>query len=196
MLIDILRHGEPVGGMRYRGRTDDPLSETGRQQMTEVIQHDVPWTHVITSPLQRCAKFATQLSNSHGLPLQTEPRFAEIDFGDWEGLRSEEIMQQDADRLQKYWNDPENNTPPNGEALVNFESRVLASWQEYANPVDNKHLLIVTHGGVLRIILSHVLSMPRTALFKTSVPYACLNRFELSVNTTQAQLIFHNGRLS
>jgi len=196
MFIDILRHGEPVGGARYRGRTDDPLSESGRQQLADVLQPKLPWTHIISSPLLRCAGFAKKLSIDHPLPLHIEPRLMEIDFGDWEGLSSKQIMQHDACRLKKYWNDPENNTPPNGESLADFETRVLSAWNELATHAEKKHLLIVTHGGVLRIILSHVLTLPRTALFNINVPYACLSRFELTTPTTQAQLTFHNGKLS
>lgn len=197
MLIDVLRHGEPVGGARYRGVTDDPLSETGWQQMTDAVNPNPspPWTHIISSPLKRCADFATQLSDTHQLTLHIEPRFAEIDFGDWEGLSSEQIMQHDAKRLKKYWQDPEHNTPPNGELLSDFESRVLMAWQEMLATEKYGHLLVATHGGVLRIIFSHVLAMPRTTLFNISAPYACLSRFEKPDATTSTQLVFHNGRL-
>lgn len=194
MFIDVLRHGEPVGGARYRGSTDDPLNETGRQQMASVLTDELPWTHIISSPLQRCVEFAKKLSYQHQLPLHIEPRLAEIDFGDWEGQTSKHILQQDAARLLKYWQDPENNTPPNGEPLAAFESRVLAAWNSNITH-DKEHLLIVTHGGVLRIILRHILSLPHSSLFKINIPYACLSRFEVLKDPAQTQLTFHNGQL-
>lgn len=202
-LIDVLRHGEPVGGARYRGITDDPLSEKGWQQMTDAIHFSsnnksVPWTHVISSPLKRCADFATQLGETHELELHIEPRLTEIDFGDWEGLTSQQIMAVNPERLTQYWNDPNIVTPPNGEALANFKSRVTTAWNkliiQHAS-TNKKHLLVVTHGGSLRMILSHVLNMPETALFNIDVPYACLSRFQHDSNKDSLQLIFHNGNL-
>lgn len=203
LLIDILRHGEPVGGACYRGQTDDALSETGWQQMTDAINlsstnKTAPWTHIISSPLSRCADFAHQLSETHQLELNIESRFAEIDFGDWEGLTSQQIMATDPDRLSQYWNDPSNITPPNGEPLAGFKSRVTAAWNDVLDQhasAHKKHLLIITHGGTLRIIMSHVLAMPLTNLFNVDAPYACLSRFQYDSDKHSSQLIFHNGNL-
>ena len=54
-LIDLLRHGEPEGGRAYRGHSiDDPLSETGWQQMWAAVGYHKPWEQIVSSPLQRC----------------------------------------------------------------------------------------------------------------------------------------------
>jgi len=188
-----MRHGEPLGGARYRGRTDDPLSPAGWQQMEAVNGPNPPWSHIISSPLQRCAAFATQLSQTHSLSLHMEPHFTEIDFGDWEGMTSQQIMAQDAQRLSAYWQNPATTTPPNGETLVAFESRVISAWQHLLAQHHHGHLLIVTHGGVMRIILRHVLEMPQHALFSVDVPYACLSRLRSIPHNRQPRLLFHNG---
>lgn len=207
MLIDILRHGEPVGGVRYRGTTDDALSETGWQQMADAVNSGttsqsienitIPWTHVVSSPLSRCADFAKQISEAHSLALSIEPRFAEIDFGDWEGLTSQQIMARDPERLSQYWSNPTDNTPPNGESLLHFKSRVISAWQDLLtqhSSSEKKQLLVITHGGTLRVILSHVLKMPNSSLFNFDVPHACLSRIQHQSNS-QSQLLFHNGKL-
>src|SRR3569833_5018 len=84
-VVELLRHGEPVGGTRIRGQSDDPLSERGWQQMWQAAGEAAPWQAIITSPLLRCAAFARALAERHGLPVQVEPRFKEIGFGAWEG---------------------------------------------------------------------------------------------------------------
>ena len=66
-IIDLMRHGEPVGGRRYRGQTDDPLSEKGWQQMWDAAGEFRGWQHIVTSPLQRCAAFADALQVSYGI---------------------------------------------------------------------------------------------------------------------------------
>lgn len=206
MLIDVLRHGEPLGGARYRGRTDDVLTEQGWQQMADAVKPTTPWTRIISSPLRRCADFATRLSEERQLELHIEPRLAEIDFGDWEGLTSQQIMDRDAERLLQYWNDPDTITPPNGEPLTTFKSRVASAWHDMRSQylsttntaIDHgkEHLLVVTHGGTLRMILSNILEMPHTALFTIDVPYGCLSRFQVQGDRAQSRLIFHNGRLT
>ena len=74
--IDLLRHGEPDGGVRYRGDgVDDPLSERGWEQMWAAAGEFSDWTHVISSPLQRCCRFAEAIAERHRLPLAVDRRF-------------------------------------------------------------------------------------------------------------------------
>ena len=97
-LVDFLRHGEPVGGRRYRGDgVDDPLSEKGWQQMWAAVGDPVPWQRVVSSPLQRCHAFALALAERHRLPLRVEQRFREVGQGAWEGLTPDQIRQRDPD---------------------------------------------------------------------------------------------------
>ena len=74
-LIDLLRHGEPRGGAKFRGHTDDPLSETGWTQMRAAVQGDSPWQVVVSSPLLRCAEFAAELAASLDLFWRDPARY-------------------------------------------------------------------------------------------------------------------------
>ena len=74
--INLLRHGEPLGGSRYRGQVDDALSETGWQQMWQAVDGCKDWQQIITSPLQRCQAFAELLGERRGIPVHCEPRFS------------------------------------------------------------------------------------------------------------------------
>ena len=56
--VDLLRHGEPEGGRRYRGAQDDPLSERGWRQMHASGIEGAQLTGVVSSPLRRCRAFA------------------------------------------------------------------------------------------------------------------------------------------
>ena len=60
-VIDLLRHGESIGGRRYRGQQDDALSELGWEQMWQSVGGHDAWQQIVTSPLQRCHTFATAL---------------------------------------------------------------------------------------------------------------------------------------
>ena len=66
MVIDLIRHGTPVGGSKYRGHAiDDPLTEQGWQQMYAAIGNYNYWDRIISSPMHRCLDFAEQLSEQH-----------------------------------------------------------------------------------------------------------------------------------
>lgn len=197
-IIDLIRHGEPVGGQRLRGTQDDPLSELGWQQMRDAIAEHKPWQSIVASPLKRCRFFAEELADRHGLPLNIEGQFREIGFGDWEGLTTAELMERDPEALKRYWRDPDNHTPPNGERLTDFVARVHSAWELLVNSSRDQHRLLVCHGGVIRAILLHVLGMPNERLWNIDVPYANVSRIVIhhwGEDERAAQLRFHQARL-
>jgi alpha-ribazole phosphatase/probable phosphoglycerate mutase len=193
--VDLIRHGEPVGGIRFRGHTDDPLSETGWAQMRAAIQGESQWQVVVSSPLLRCAEFAAELAAHAGVPLETEARFKEIGFGEWEGRTPEELMQSAPDCLDRLWRDPARYTPPGGEGLEAFAARVTASWNDTLARHAGKKILLVAHGGVNRVILCHVLQIPLQHMFRLVVPFAGLSRIRILGSGAEAlpQLVFHGS---
>lgn len=195
--VDLLRHGEPVGGRKYRGQLDDPLSERGWEQMRAAVGEHRPWDRIITSPLSRCRAFAEDLAARTGLPLAIEPRFRELGFGEWEGRTAEELLARDPQILMRFWQDPLNHTPPGAEPLTAFRNRVLAAWEEWLGCQAGSHLLVITHAGVIRLLVSHVLDMPLDRLFRIQVPNAGLTRLRVERNGAGVlpRLVFHAGRL-
>ena len=197
-VVDLIRHGEPVGGKRYRGHTDDPLSETGWQQMRSAVADHRPWDVLVSSPLLRCKEFAQQVAARHQLPLEEDARFKEIFFGPWEGKTGEQILAgEDEHRLKQFWSDPVNNMPPGAETMPDFEARVLAAWQEMLQRHRGKHILLVGHGGMMRVIMAHALGMPLDNLFRLNVGYAAISRIQVDGYPAGdfPRLRFHNGSL-
>ncbi len=158
--IDVLRHGEPLGGRRYRGHgVDDPLTEKGWQQMWDAVAGRTDWQHVLTSPLSRCHDFAQQLSKKLGIGYSIDDRFKEIGFGAWEGLTPDEILAGDAEALQHFYRDPVKNRPAGAEPLEAFSKRVWDAYCDNAKKFSNEHVLIVAHAGVIRAITANILGM-------------------------------------
>jgi alpha-ribazole phosphatase/probable phosphoglycerate mutase len=193
--IDLIRHGEPVGGIKFRGHADDPLSEQGWAQMRAAVKGDYQWQVVVSSPLQRCAEFAAELAANAGIPLETEARLKEISFGEWEGLTHQEVRQSAPDSLDRFWHDPLRCPPPGGEHLEAFNSRVMASWNELLGRHTGKKILVVAHGGVNRLILCHTLQIPMQHMFRLDVPFAGLSRIRIFGSGAEAlpQLVFHGS---
>ncbi len=192
-VLDLIRHGEPVGGRRYRGHLDDPLSEKGWRQMREAVADHCPWDAVVSSPLRRCAAFAEDLVARHGLPLTLEPRFQEVGFGDWEGRTREELEADSPGCLRHFYSDPINHTPPGAEPLLDFQQRVLAGLDDLLARNGGRHVLLVGHAGLIRVIIGHALAIPLAHIFRINVDNACLTR--LRVDAGQPALMFHAGRL-
>ncbi len=197
-LIDLMRHGEPVGGSRYRGQIDDALSETGWCQMRAAVGRDFPWDVIVTSPLLRCRAFAQDLADRHRIPVEIEPRLKELGFGAWQGKTGEEIRTlYDPGVLQRFYRDPMNNRPEDAEGLGDFHERVVAAWRDTLERHAGKHLLMICHAGIIRLVIAHILEIPLVNMFRIKVGHAQITRIECLEQGDEflGQLVFHGGRL-
>jgi len=174
--IDLMRHGDTLGGECYRGSTDDALSTLGWEQMRAAVGQGAAWTRIVSSPLKRCAEFANELSQYHNTPIEFDSRLSEIHFGDWEGKTATDLLNACPEHIARFWNDPADNPPPNGELLPIFEARVLAAWNEITPRNSSERLLIVTHGGPIRTILGYLRRLSWQDKMAIAVPHASLTR--------------------
>jgi len=178
--IDLIRHGEPFGGPMFRGTKDDPLSDLGWQQMRAALSDDDHWDRVVTSPMLRCHRFAEELASARQLPLDVDDRLREISFGAWEGRTANAIMAETPEALTRFWNDPVTELPPGGEALAKFQARVREAWQHWTVEAAGQQVLMVCHGGVIRMVLGEVMGIPLDRTFSAvAVPYACRSRVRI-----------------
>ena len=191
--IDLLRHGEPVGGRRYRGQIDDPLSDKGWQQMRAAVGDRRDWDVIFTSPLRRCAEFAAELAARHGLPLTREPRLMEIGFGSWEGRTADEIRAGDQEVIERFWRDPVAHRPEGAERIADFHARVSGAWRDLLTAHPGKRILIVGHAGITRMILSLVLESPPQHMFRIQVENAGLTHIRVRGTGAEAfpMLVYH-----
>jgi alpha-ribazole phosphatase/probable phosphoglycerate mutase len=170
--IDLLRHGEPVGGRKYRGQVDDPLSEKGWAEMRSAVDGISSWDCIVHSPLSRCAEFAAELAGQMNIPLIQDDRLKEIGFGEWEGLTGNQIRARDEHALTRFYLDPVNNQPEGAERLREFYLRVTTAWEELRASSDYDHPLIIAHAGVIRAIVAHVLKAPLLSMYRMQIPSA------------------------
>lgn len=172
--LDLLRHGETELGGGLRGSLDDALTATGWQQMREAVQGRGPWDRVLSSPLQRCARFAQELAGQLQLPLSLEPDLQELHFGAWEGQSAAALMETDADDLGRFWADPYAFTPPGGEPVELFSQRVLGAIERLYQACAGQRVLLVSHGGVMRLLLARARGLPRQQLLNVEVGHGAL----------------------
>jgi alpha-ribazole phosphatase/probable phosphoglycerate mutase len=196
-LIDFIRHGEPVGGRRYRGKTDDPLSEKGWSQMWQSVGEHRPWRQIVSSPLLRCAEFAHVLGDKRQIPVMIDERLAELGYGVWEGKTADEIDAAEPGAIRRYRRDPIHCRPAGAEDLNAFATRCRAAWGDMVTRFAGQHVLVVAHAGIIRMALAHVLDIPPGSMFRIEVANAAVTRFKIEGHGSDAiaSLVFHDGKL-
>ncbi|MEN5044567.1 alpha-ribazole phosphatase family protein [Pseudomonas koreensis] len=177
--LDLLRHGETELGGGLRGSLDDALTEKGWAQMRAAVVAGGPWDRLISSPLLRCARFAAELGEQLNLPVQLENDLQELHFGAWEGQSAAALMETDAEALGLFWADPYSFTPPQGEPVSDFAARVLGAVARLHQAYAGERVLLISHGGVMRMLLAQARGLPREQLLNVEVAHAAL--FALSV---------------
>lgn len=173
-LVTVLRHGEVAGPANVlRGRSDDALSEAGWRQMhAACAMLDALPDRIISSSLRRCCDFAQQFAAQHALPLTIHDDLREIDFGAWELLSAEQARAASPELFERFHTDPQGVTPPGGEAFDAFRQRALAAFDECIEQAHGDHLLLITHAGVMRVLLSGLLNLSWTDAWRIALPPA------------------------
>ncbi|MDN3220758.1 alpha-ribazole phosphatase family protein [Pseudomonas nunensis] len=173
--LDLLRHGETELGGGLRGSLDDALTEKGWAQLRAAVIGQGPWDRLVSSPLQRCARFAEELGGQLGLPVQLEKDLQELHFGAWEGQSTAALMETSAEALGLFWTDPYSFTPPEGEPVADFSARVLAAVERLHGTYAGERVLLITHGGVMKLLLAQARGLPREQLLNVEVAHASLH---------------------
>ena len=152
-----VRHGESEANAahRFAGRTDSPLTERGRRQADAVAETlaSVRFDRIVSSPLARCRDTALVIARRQQLPVDIEPDLVEIDVGEKTGMPFDEV------KGLPDWKDDSFVAWPRGETLDEVLSRAHRVITRIAAENAGRRVLIVVHGGVTRILMSHFLGL-------------------------------------
>ncbi|TCP31258.1 alpha-ribazole phosphatase [Scopulibacillus darangshiensis] len=152
--VTCLRHGltEKNKKKAYIGWMNAPLSAEGKQRLRKGLASYPAADAVISSDLARCLESAALIYPHQ--PKTIDRGFREMSFGDWEGKTYEELK--DLDVYRAWLENPLQTNPPNGERYSVFKCRVIESWKfavKAFNDTQIKHLVIISHGGPVRVLL-------------------------------------------
>ncbi|MBK7054921.1 MAG: alpha-ribazole phosphatase [Leptospiraceae bacterium] len=175
MEIYLVRHTKvSIAENTCYGNSDIGLAESFLRE-AEVVKSKIPNLENLvcySSPLTRC-KFLSEELNCKEIRL--DPRLKELNFGDWELNTWDSIGKQAFDA----WHlDFVNNRTPDGESYFELYTRAVSFWQEITNKKDS--LILITHGGVIRALLAHILGMPLENSFRIKVDYGSASKVILS----------------
>ncbi|KAF5091236.1 Adenosylcobalamin/alpha-ribazole phosphatase [anaerobic digester metagenome] len=174
--IYLVRHGqiESKSEKAYIGQSDLPLSPEGVEQAEKLQEQfkPIPLDCAYSSPLCRCVETLDILLGGRSIPRFTIDALQEINMGDWDGKSFAEIKELYLERFEQRGRELDVFAPPAGESFVSLQQRVLPVFAEMVKENDAKSIVILTHAGVIRVILAKLFGLTIKEVFKWKIPYA------------------------
>jgi len=130
----------------------------------ELIEIEKDFDLIISSPSERCQLLTQYFQFNY----QIDERIKEMNFGDWEMKKWTEIPEEE---INPWYEDFINVKATNGENLLEMQTRVSEFWNELLSKKDINKILIVTHAGVIRLILQSILKFPLENMFNLQIDY-------------------------
>ncbi len=160
----LVRHAQTLGnhGHRFQGRTDSPLSSLGRRQAQCLGAYFAGQAvgAVYSSPLNRSIQTAQAIAVSRDTVVKIEPGLAEIDFGAWEGLTTDEVETRFKHAYSQWLRNPLQVRIPGGEFYEQFRLRVRQTLTDIVARHRTERapaIVVVSHGGVITSLLAESL---------------------------------------
>ena len=165
----LIRHGETPWNRqrRWQGHADPPLSTDGLAQAARLAAHlraeQRSIAVVYSSDLRRASATARELASALEVDLVCDPAWREIDVGRWTGLSREEIKERFGEEWKRI---AEGADLPRGggETFAVFSARVWGALTALPDRHPQESVAVVTHGGVVRALLLHLLGLPWTRI--------------------------------
>ena len=194
-IILLIRHAAHVelGQVLTGRRRDVSLSREGLEQ-AEIVADLLgvePLTAVYSSPRERAFYTARSIAEQHELKADVADALDEVDFGDWTGLRFDEL---EGDPLWDEWNGSRGSArPPGGESMAEAVSRAVAALEGLASDHPEQMIAAVSHCDILRGVIAHYLGLPLDNMLRFDVDPASVSR--IAVGNWGARVMTINERL-
>jgi len=176
---------------RCYGSLDIGLSLEGGHQIgavAEMLSRE-PFAAIYTSPRLRCTQSAEILAVVHRCPVGTVEALSEIDFGEFEGCAYEEIETRYPDLYREWMEHPTEIQFPGGESLDAMWTRVTEAASDLRTRHSGQSIALVTHGGVIRILIAETLAVPRSHIFRIAQRYAAVNLISYFDHSSVVELL-------
>lgn len=177
MKLTLIRHTslQIAPGICY-GKSDIDVAATFTAEAANTLTKlaSMRFDALYTSPLQRCVKLANALSLAEPV---LDNRLMELNFGEWEMQAWDDISREHFDEWAQNY---ATMSPPNGETFNQLQQRGVAFLDDVIERHSQGHIAIVTHGGMIRALLAHVLNMPLKGLFRFTIDYGSVTQLDFS----------------
>lgn len=160
----LIRHGQTAWNKesRCQGQTDVSLDDLGLRQAQALAERlaEENIDAIYSSNLQRAVQTADAIADSKDLLIRKEPGLRETNFGDWEGMTTQEIDNQFGNAWTAWKENPDLSPPQGGETPSQVSLRVEEVLKRILKEHAEETIVCVCHGGSARILLSLALDLP------------------------------------
>jgi broad specificity phosphatase PhoE len=179
----IVRHGRTEWNRveRFRGRADIALDKVGMKQAESVAKRIGEWSisAIYSSPLSRALTTAEIIAHPLGLIVQPMPGIVDIDYGEWQGLSTDDVIARDG-RLYSQWiESPHEVKFPGGESLVEARERVASSVDTLIQQHPKETVVLVSHRVICQILVLSLLGLESSYFWQITQDVCAMNLFEV-----------------
>ena len=161
--IILIRHGETEWNsqQRMQGHSNSDLSEVGRGQIQALgeLMKNVSFDHIYSSDSLRARQTAEAITQYSGHALQFDQRIREKNLGVFEGLTSTEAKERHPEIYRLFKTAGANYVIDEGESTQQLLERALEFIEEIRLRHPQERVVMVTHGGVVRVLMKHALGL-------------------------------------
>jgi len=161
--IILIRHGETEWNsqQRMQGHSNSDLSSVGQAQIQALGQwmKNIPFDHIYSSDSLRAKQTAEAITQFSGHELKIDLRLREKNLGVFEGLTSEEARERHPEVFRLFKTAGSKYVIDEGESTQQLQDRALEIVDEIRIKHPEEHVLLVTHGGFIRVVMKHSLGL-------------------------------------
>jgi broad specificity phosphatase PhoE len=175
-VLVLVRHGRTAENARglLLGRLDPELDDVGREQAALIAKSLAGAARVISSPLRRAQETASTL----GLPVETDDRWIELDYGEFDGLPVRDVGAE----VWARWRADVSYCPPGGESLLALHHRVAAACGQLLAEAVDTDVVVVSHVSPIKAAVAWALGCGMETAWRTHLDQASISRLTLGVN--------------
>jgi broad specificity phosphatase PhoE len=175
--VVLVRHASAEGQGRFLGQRDAPLSALGRRQLPALVKKLRRYSvdAIYCSDLSRTRATAAAIARRRGITPDVRPQLREMNFGRWEGLSWDEVVEQFPLIATRWLSGRSSPTVPGGEPMTRFKKRVTLELVRIVAAKPGRCVVVVTHAGVIRVAIGAALGMADRNLFRIAQPPGAVN---------------------
>ena len=190
-LLTLVRHGRTranAGGL-LQGHVDNELDEVGHDQASVLgpaLARVAPVDRIIASPLLRAQQTAVAIAGHVGLTVETDLRWIELDYGDYDGQPMSSIPPE----VWARWRSDPHFRPPRGESMAELETRVRGALVDLAANDAGTHVVVVSHVSPIKAAVAWALGVDIGVSWRTALDRASMSTIRL--HSERAALVTFN----
>jgi probable phosphoglycerate mutase len=188
-VVFLIRHGNTEYNEKqlFRGHLNIPLNSAGIEQAekTGKFLKDIKFDHIYSSPLRRAYETAEIIKKyqSSDVEVLKEEGFTDVNFGEWEGKSYDEVKLRYPEFFRQWLEEPYRLVIPGGEMLYDAQNRSWKTLKKIISEGSGQVIAIVTHRMITKLLISKILDISESGIWKINQDECCINIFDYMYET-------------